>query len=273
MMKQTGHMAGFKIFLSTASPTHAYGELGRRERNALRIASESANVDIKALDEVLEEIRQSQASLEAYRDDLAARLFTGEDLERELFDVASRLSMLSKRIDDATYAEKRRAKVNEAKSTVARSWEVECLGFSFTGDDRPRRRLATRTIKRFRGRVRQLTRRTRGVSFEQMIEELDQYLSGWSGYFGFCETPSVLRDLDSWVRRWLRAFIWKQWKHPSRRFTGLRAHGVGRDLAAQTAGSPHGTWHISRSPALSFAFPNTYFVSLGLTPLTARQRA
>ena len=164
-------------------------------------------------------------------------------------------------------------KVNQEKSAVARPWERKFLGFSFTWGSDPKRRLALRTIQRFKGRVRQLTRRTRGVSLEQMLEELDQYLSGWIGYFGFCETPSVLRDLDSWVRRRLRAFIWKQWKRGPRRYARLRARGVGTDLAAQTAGSPHGPWRICRSPALSYAFPNAYFVSLGLTPLAARQRA
>jgi RNA-directed DNA polymerase len=164
-------------------------------------------------------------------------------------------------------------KVNQGKSAVAKPWQRKFLGFSYTFGNEPKRRLAPQTIQRFKGRVRQLTRRTRGVSLKQMIEELDQYLKGWIGYFGFCETPSVLRDLDSWVRRRLRAFIWKQWKRGRRRYAGLRARGVGKDLTAQTTGSPHGPWRISRSPALSYAFPNAYFVSLGLTPLTACQRA
>jgi RNA-directed DNA polymerase len=77
----------------------------------------------------------------------------------------------------------------------------------------------------------------------------------------------VLQDLDSWVRRRLRCFKWKQWKRGKRRFAELRRLGVGKDLAAQTAGSPHGPWRISRSPALSFAFPDAYFETLGLPSL------
>ncbi len=83
------------------------------------------------------------------------------------------------------------------------------------------------------------------------------------GYLGFCEAPSVLRDLDSWIRRRLRCVVWKQWKP----FAELRTRGVGKDLAAQTAGSVHGPWRISRSPALSYAFPNAYFATLGLPSL------
>src|SRR6185369_11401079 len=87
----------------------------------------------------------------------------------------------------------------------------------------------------------------------QIAKELSRYLVGWRGYFGFCETPSVLRDLDQWTRRRLRAIAWKQWKRGRTRFARLRRRGVGRDLAAQTAGSPHGPWRLSNSPALTIA--------------------
>ncbi|MEJ5187562.1 MAG: group II intron maturase-specific domain-containing protein, partial [Candidatus Geothermincolales bacterium] len=85
-----------------------------------------------------------------------------------------------------------------------------------------------------------------------------------------CQTPSVLRDLDSWIRRRLRCFIWKQLKRGKRRYAELRARDISRGLAAKTAGSVHGPWRISRSPALSFAFPNAFFSELGLITLEAR---
>lgn len=161
-------------------------------------------------------------------------------------------------------------RVNRTKSAVARPVARKFLGFSFTNRSTPKRRIAPKAITRFKARVRTLTRRTRGVSLTQMITELTPYLRGWRGYFGFCETPTVLRDLDSWVHRRLRCVVWKQWKRGRRRFAELRRLGVGKDLAAQTAGSPHGPWHISRSPALSYALPGAYFISLGLPRLVAR---
>ena len=87
--------------------------------------------------------------------------------------------------------------------------------------------------------------------------------------FGFGQTIDVLKKLDSWIRRRLRCVAWKQWKRGRVRFAELRARGVIKDLAAQTAGSPHGPWRISRSPALSFAFPNAYFKTLGLPSLAS----
>ena len=101
----------------------------------------------------------------------------------------------------------------------------------------------------------------------QIVEELSRYLIGWRGYFGFCETPSVLRALDEWIRRRLRAVAWKQWRGGRRRFAELHQAGVGRDLAAQTAGSPHGPWRLSNSPALNIALPTIFFSNLGLASL------
>jgi len=162
---------------------------------------------------------------------------------------------------------KLKLKVNESKSGVARPAKRKFLGFSFTSGKQPKRRIAPKTLLRFKKRIRELTKRNRGVSLEQMVQQLRRYLIGWRGYFGFCQTPSVLRNLDSWVRRRLRCFQWKQWKRGKTRFAELRKRGVGKNLAAQTAGSSRGLWHISRSPALSFALPGAYFDSLGLPHL------
>ena len=164
---------------------------------------------------------------------------------------------------------KLKLKVNQEKSAVARPWERKFLGFSFTWQRETKRRIAPKAIARFKQRVRELTRRTRGVSVETMVTQLGRYLTGWRGYFGFCETPSVLQNLDQWLRRRLRSVVWKQWKYARVRFAELRKRGVGKDLAAQTAGSAHGPWRLSNSPALSYALPNAYLASLGLPKLVA----
>ena len=138
----------------------------------------------------------------------------------------------------------RRLKLNESKNAVARPKERQFLGFTLSGGLQPKRRIAPKAVARFRKRARELTRRTRGVSFRRMTDELSVYLRGWRGYFDFCQTPSVLEDLDSWIRRRLRCAIWKQWKWGPRRFAALRCRGVGPDLAACAAGSPHGPWRM-----------------------------
>jgi RNA-directed DNA polymerase len=101
----------------------------------------------------------------------------------------------------------------------------------------------------------------------ERLEELKRYLTGWRGYFGFCQTPSVLKELDSWVRRRIRCIFWIQWKTGRRRFDELHRRGVERQLAANTAGSNHGPWRMSVSKALSAALSNAYLDSLGLPTL------
>jgi RNA-directed DNA polymerase len=162
---------------------------------------------------------------------------------------------------------KLKLKVNEEKSAVARPWERKFLGFSFTANREPKRRIAQRAVLRFKEKVRAVTRRTRGAKVERMAEELGRYLRGWIGYFGQCQTPSVLQGLDEWTRRRLRSVIWKQWKRGTVRFAELRKRGVGKDLAACTAGSAHGPWRLANSPALAIALPNGHLDSLGIPRL------
>ncbi len=163
-------------------------------------------------------------------------------------------------------------KVNAQKSAVARPVERKFLGFSFTGGMEPRRRIAPKAIRRFKQKVRDLTRRTRGVSIEQMVKELSTYLRGWLSYFSFCQTPTVLRDLESWIRRRLRAVLWKQWRRGRKRYLELRQRGIREELAAKTAASTHGPWRVAHSPALAIALPNAYFASLGLPTLVVRDQ-
>ena len=67
-----------------------------------------------------------------------------------------------------------------------------------------------------------MTRRTRGISLSQLIEELAPYLLGWRGYFGYCQTPRVLTNLEAWIRRRLRSYLWRQWQNGHNRFNELR---------------------------------------------------
>jgi RNA-directed DNA polymerase len=158
-------------------------------------------------------------------------------------------------------------KGNSEKSAGARPQERKFLGFSFTGQAEPKRRIAPKAVKRFKERVREITRRRKGASVGKRIEELKRYLTGWRGYFGFCQTPSVLAALDSWVRRRLRCIFWIQWKTGRRRFEELHRRGVDRQLAANRAGSNHGPWRMSRSKALTAALSHAFFDSFGLPRL------
>ena len=158
-------------------------------------------------------------------------------------------------------------KVNREKSAVARPWERKFLGFSFTNGTMPKRRIAPKAVVRFQNQIRVLTRRTRGISLERMVRELSRYLQGWQGYFGFCQTPTVLDRFNRWIRRRLRSAACKQWRTGKTRYARLRQLGISHDLAARTAGHQWGPWRLSRTQALSYAMPSTYFDRLGLPML------
>jgi len=143
------------------------------------------------------------------------------------------------------------------------------MGFSFTNHKQSKRRLAPKAVVRFRERVRELRRRTRGISLVQMFHDVAEYLRGWIGYFGRCETPEVLAELEKWLRPRLRSLVWKQWKRGTTRYRELRKRGIAVQEVAQTAGSSGGPWHLANSPAVKLALPNAFFASLGLPALTA----
>src|SRR5947208_8475431 len=162
--------------------------------------------------------------------------------------------------------QKLKLKVNETKSAVARPQERKLLGFSFSTGPEIKRMIAPKALERFKHRIRETTRRAKSVSLKTTMAELAQYMRGWSGYFGFCETPEVLIALTRWVRLRLRAALWRQWKTPGRRRAALIALGVSGELR-NTAGSGRGPWHIARSKALSVGLSNAHFKSLGLPSL------
>ena len=165
-----------------------------------------------------------------------------------------------------------RLKVNMSKSAVARPEERKFLGFRISNDGR-QRQIAPQALARFKKRVRELTRRTLGVSLPQLVEQLAPYLVGWRGYFGFCDAPRVLANLDAWIRRRLRMYLWRQWQSGRHRFQELRRRGVSQFPAAVAAGSPTGFWRMSSHPAVQQALRNRYFDSVGLPRVAGSSHA
>lgn len=159
-------------------------------------------------------------------------------------------------------------KVNTEKSAVGRAHETTFLGFSFTCGKSPKRRISRKAVKRFKDKIRKMTDRKKSISVARRIQDLSIYLRGWISYYGLCETRSVLRELDGWIRRRLRSIIWKQWKKAATRYKQLTRLGVSPILAARTASSGKGYWRISSSPALNIVLSKKYFDTIGLLQLT-----
>lgn len=163
---------------------------------------------------------------------------------------------------------KLKLKVNRDKSAVDRPWKRKFLGFSFLPDKQATIRLAPKTIKRFKDKIRELTSRTKPMPMEERIESLNRYLMGWIGYFKLATAKEHCRELDKWIRRRLRMCLWKQWKRVRTRIRKLRSLGVSEKYVFIMANSRRGYWHMSRN--LNNALDTSYWEAQGLKSLLVR---
>lgn len=166
--------------------------------------------------------------------------------------------------------ERLKLKVNVEKSAVDRPWRRKFLGFSFTNHKEPKVRLAEKTVKRFKDKVRELTSRSKSQSMEQRVRKLNQYLNGWSGYFRFADTRSTFQQLDKWTRRRLRMCLLKQWKKPKTKRKRLVALGIPNEWAKMISGSRKGYWRLAKTPQMNKALGHAYWRDQGLVSLVAR---
>jgi len=170
-----------------------------------------------------------------------------------------------------TFIEKTlRLKINEKKSAVARPWQRKFLGFSFTSRKEPQVRIAKESIKRMKNKIRELTARKKPFPMEYRIQQLNQYLIGWCGYFALADTRSIFESLDGWIRRRLRMCLWKNWKKPRTKVRNLIRLGVPDWKAYEWGNTRKSYWRISKSPILHRTLGNSYWSNQGLKSLQAR---
>lgn len=160
-------------------------------------------------------------------------------------------------------------KVNDKKSHVGGVMDTEFLGFSFYVYGPVKIAVSKESLKRAKARIKMLTKRNGGISLKAMLARLNQFLYGWGAYFSLASHPNLFKELDKWIRRRLRCFIWKQWKKPRARIRELRARGL-KGAISFAALSRKGPWRMSGSPALKRALPNAFFKSEGLVSLQDR---
>ena len=105
---------------------------------------------------------------------------------------------------------------------------------------------------------------------EYRIQRLNQYLTGWCGYFALADTKSVFSQLDGWIRRRLRMCLWKEWKKPRTKIRNLIRLGVPAWKAYEWGNSRKGYWRISNSPILHKTLGISYWSNQGLKSLQKR---
>jgi RNA-directed DNA polymerase len=163
-------------------------------------------------------------------------------------------------------------KVNASKSAVARPWERKFLGYSMTWHKKPKLKIAQPSRDRLAEKIRKTLREARGESLKQAIERLNPILRGWVAYFRLTEVKGMLEDLDGWIRRKLRALLWRQWKRVYTRAKNLMRAGLGEVRAWQSATNGHGPWWNGGASHMNLAHPKSWFDRMGLVSLLDTQQ-
>ncbi len=158
--------------------------------------------------------------------------------------------------------------INQQKSRVCKTSEVEFLSYQFHGFG-GQIRISPRKVQKLRERARALLNRNHSQSLKARIETLNTYLRGWMGYFALAALKSPLDELDMWLRRRVRACVWKQWRNPRTRIRRLQQLGVSRDEAHSHGASRKGPWRMSQAKAVHIALNNKWLSDQGLLSLSA----
>ena len=164
---------------------------------------------------------------------------------------------------------KLKLKVNRSKSGVRHCSEVKFLGYTLLKDGQIR--IADKSIKRFKDKVREITRRNRGVSFHQVINELNIVITGWANYFRLATRWfAELREVDSWIRRKLRCYRLKQCGRKYTIYKFLRSLEIPENTAWNVVMYSQGWWTMSNKRAVGKAMGLKWFAQLGLQSVQYR---
>ena len=160
--------------------------------------------------------------------------------------------------------ERLRLKINREKSAIGRPWERKFLGYTVWMNRTPRLKVAPPSVMRLKGRLRILLQKGRGRNLETVIFDVSRVVRGWVAYYRWVEVKAAFESLDAWVRRKLRAILWRQWKRPGPRFKKLRELGLDSKRARQSASNGRGPWWNAGASHMNEAVPTNLLRSLGL---------
>jgi len=151
--------------------------------------------------------------------------------------------------------------VNEEKSSVSPPFDLTFLGFWLRKNAKGEVSIliSERSAKRLDIRVRELTPRNWGGSFDSCVLRVNRYLNGWIGYFQLCTGTSSFGDVDAHIRRRLRAILVRQKKRPRHLYRHLLRRGISGGMAWKSAYGIRGHWKRSSSFGIHKAYGNAWF--------------
>ncbi len=165
-------------------------------------------------------------------------------------------------------AETLKLRVNAAKSAVDRPWNRKFLGFSFYRlKDYVGIRIHPKSVKKIKTTIRKITNKNYSRNFEERLGFLGVVTRGWVNYFGIADAKGVMEELDKWIRRRLRACLWRQWKRIRTKQDNLVKLGVQSLKAWEWANSRKKYWRVAGSFILSTTVTNKFLEECGFNSL------
>ena len=200
------------------------------------------------LDELDKELEKRGLRFVRYADDIVIFVRSRKAGERVLESVTRFLQNRMK------------LKVNNTKSSVELPWNTKFLGFRITRMmGRTRLGIHPKALESFKAKVREITRRTRGISLLSVIRELNRFIPGWLNYFRIGLSKKLLKELNRWIVRRLRAFLWEQWKLPRTKVRNLKQLGLSHTSAVLLGNTRKGAWRVSKYQSMNYALPARWF--------------
>ena len=206
------------------------------------------------LDELDKELEQRGYCYVRYADDV--KIFVGS--EQRAGEVKASITKY--------ITEKLKLKVNESKSRICKGYELNFLGHSIL--PKGELGLSKESEQRLKDKVREVTKRNRGISLGEMLKQLRTKLQGWLNYFRYAKMSKKMESIDGWMRRKLKCFRLKQCKRRIGIVGWLRKLGVEETLSWRTALSGKGWWRLSNSPAISIGMNKMWFSQQGFYSLS-----
>ena len=166
-------------------------------------------------------------------------------------------------------------KVNREKSSVGSPTKLKFLGFRLYTRSNGTRGVCVhpKSIKKFKGKVKEITKRNRGKSFDKIVAELKKFTDGWVQYFGIADMKKLMDELNQWIRRRLRMYIWKQWKRVYTKFRNLRKLGATEQKAWDWAKTRKAYWRLAGSAPLNTTITNERLECRGYADISKKYEA
>lgn len=158
--------------------------------------------------------------------------------------------------------------VNRKKSNVGSPTKIKFLGFCIHSTAKEVRCRPDKSAKKkFKAKLKALTKRNRPGTFEQIVKEINQVTVGWINYYGISFMKGFMKAISQWLNHRLRQLIWKRWKKIKTRYTRLKKLGIEDEEAWKVANTRKGYWRVSLSETLHKAIKNKTLVKWGLKDL------